>query len=113
MRDVPGSTRQERKMDYSPIAHTNLPMPGGRLGYPTSSRAAHVARVKAALLRAAQDALDAEGFTQVVAPVLTSLSGACGDPTTLISVDVRGSRAYLGQTPQVDLERMMRELGRV
>ena len=77
------------------------------------SRAANVAIIKAGLLRAAQNSLDGDGFTQIVAPMLTSLSGACGDPTSLISVDVRGQRAYLGQTAQLHLEPMMRELGKV
>jgi asparaginyl-tRNA synthetase len=113
MRDASGNTWQEPKMDFSYVAQSNFPMPRSGHSEPTPSRAAQVARVKAALLRAAQHTLDAEGFTQVVAPVLTTLSGACGDPTTLISVDVRGSRAYLGQTAQLHLEPMMRELGRV
>lgn len=77
------------------------------------SPAAHVARVKASMLRATQDTLDSEGFTQVVAPVLTSLVGACGEPGTLIPVDVRGRRAYLRQTSQLHLEPLMRELGKV
>ncbi len=74
---------------------------------------AHVARVKAALLRAAQNCLDDEGFTQVLAPVLTTLMGACGEPGTLIPVDVRGRQAYLRQTSQLHLEPLMRELGKV
>src|SRR5438132_2350729 len=77
------------------------------------SQVANIARVKAALLRAAQDTLDTEGYTQVLAPLLTTLSGACGDPTSLISVDVRGRKAYLRQTSQLHLEPLMRELGKV
>ena len=100
-------------MDFTYVPRSNPPASMGGQGQTSPSRAAHIARVKATLLRAAQDALDAEGFTQVIAPVLTTLSGACGDPTSLISVDVRGSRAYLGQTAQLHLEPMMRELGRV
>jgi asparaginyl-tRNA synthetase len=100
-------TRQEEKMTFSNFA------PAGLYGSPAMSRTAHVARVKATLLRAAHDTLDAEGFTQVVAPLLTTLSGACGDPTSLISVDVRGRQAYLRQTSQLHLEPLMRELGKV
>src|SRR5918912_2746439 len=80
------------RMDYSTAIYENIrvpsvePVPQVR----DWSRVASVARVKAALLRAAQDTLDAEGYTQVVAPLLTSLSGACGDPGTLIPVEVRG-----------------------
>lgn len=77
------------------------------------SEHANIAAVKAALLRAAHNTLDRQGFTQVVAPVLTSLSGACGDPGTLIPVDLPSGRAYLRQTSQLHLEPLMRELGMV
>ncbi len=80
---------------------------------PALSKAAHVAKVKAAMLRAAQDTLDREGFTQVVPSMLTTLCGACGDPGTLLPVDVDGRQAYLRQTSQLHLEPLMRELGRV
>ena len=100
-------------MDFSTASYYSLPMPGYRPPTQEWSRQAHVARVKAALLRAAQDTLDAEGYTQVVAPLLTSMSGACGDPGTLISVDVRGRQAYLRQTSQLYLEPWMRQLGKV
>ena len=80
---------------------------------PALSKAAHVARVKAAMLRAAQDTLDREGFTQVVPSVLTNTCGACGDPGTLLPVEVGGKQAYLRQTSQLHLEPLMRELGRV
>ena len=77
------------------------------------SKAAHVAKVKAAMLRAAQDTLDQAGFTQVVPSMLTTTCGACGDPGTLVPVDMGGRQAYLRQTSQLDLEPLMRELGRV
>lgn len=77
------------------------------------SKSAHIARVKAALLRGAHDTLEREGFTQVIAPTLTSLAGACGDPGTLIPVQLPGEQAYLRQTSQLHLEPYMRELGRV
>lgn len=89
----------------------NLPL--DRPDAPHWSQTARIARVKAAMLRAAQDTLDGEGFTQVVAPLLTSMSGACGEPGTLIPVDLYGKKAYLRQTSQLDLEPLMRELGRV
>src|SRR5438874_2310785 len=65
------------------------------------------------MLRAAQDTLDAEEFTQVVAPILTELSGACGEPGTLIPVSIHGRQSYLRQTSQLHLEPLMCELGRV
>lgn len=80
---------------------------------PGWSKAAHVAKVKAAMLRAAQDTLDRQGFTQVVPSMLTTMCGACGDPGTLVPVAVGGKQAYLRQTSQLHLEPLMRELGRV
>lgn len=80
---------------------------------PTWSKAAQVARVKAAMLRAAEDTLDGEGFTQIVPSALTTMAGACGDPGTLIPVELGGGQAYLRQTAQLHLEPFMRELGRV
>src|SRR5205823_1114147 len=100
-------------MDMTPIAHSNLFMPSSYHGQAVQSQTAQIARVKASLLRGAQDTLDGEGFTQVVAPTLTTLSGACGDPGTLISVDRRGHRTFLAQTAQLHIEPMMRELGGV
>ena len=76
-------------------------------------KSAHVARVKAALLRSAQATLDREGFTQIMPPTLTTLSGACGEPGTLIPVNLDGSQSYLRQTSQLHLEPLMRMLGRV
>lgn len=80
---------------------------------PAISKAGHIARVKAAILRAAQGVLDGEGYTQIVPALLTTLSGACGDPGTLMPVDTGGRQAYLRQTSQLHLEPLMRELGRV
>lgn len=77
------------------------------------TRAANIARVKAALLRSAQNTLDQEGFTQVVAPTITHFSGACGEAGTLISVQVDGQTAYLRQTAQLHLEPLMQSLGAV
>src|SRR5215203_4225383 len=73
-------------------------------GTAQSSRAAHIARVKAALLRAAQNTLDAADFTQVVAPTLTSQSGGCGEPGSLISIQLGDKTAFLRQTAQLHLE---------
>ncbi|MFL5732312.1 MAG: amino acid--tRNA ligase-related protein [Chloroflexia bacterium] len=100
-------------MDFPTVAYNSSPLPDTLPPTQDWGRAAAIARVKAALLRAAQDTLDAEGYTQVVAPLLTSISGACGDPATLISVDVRGRQTYLRQTSQLHLEPLMRRLGKV
>jgi asparaginyl-tRNA synthetase len=75
--------------------------------------AAHIARVKAALLRSAESTLDAAGFTQVIAPVLTRMSGACGEPGSLIPVKLAGGDLFLRQTAQLHLEPLMQELGAV
>lgn len=87
----------------------------GRVGAGTapSTRAAHIARVKAALLRSAQNTLDAADFTQVVAPTLTSQSGACGEPGSLIPIQLGDKKAFLRQTAQLHLEPLMQELGAV
>src|SRR5215208_2666955 len=76
-------------------------------------KSAQVARVKAVLLRSAQAILDREGFTQVMPSTLTTLSGACGEPGTLIPVNLHGGQSYLRQTSQLHLEPLMRMLGRV
>jgi asparaginyl-tRNA synthetase len=65
------------------------------------------------MLRALQNTLDLEGFIQVFPPTLTSLAGACGEPGTLIAVELHGTRVYLRQTSQLHLEPLMRELGKV
>lgn len=80
---------------------------------PQGSRAADIARVKAALLRAAQNTLDDADFTQVVAPTLTSQSGACGEPGSLIPIQLGDKTAFLRQTAQLHLEPLMQELGAV
>ena len=89
-----------------------LPAHGTPL-HSSTVRSAHIARVKAALLRSAQATLDQEGFTQVMPSTLTTLSGACGEPGTLIPVDLNGEKSYLRQTSQLHLEPLMRMLGRV
>ncbi|HST04445.1 MAG TPA: amino acid--tRNA ligase-related protein [Chloroflexia bacterium] len=99
--------------------HTNAPYavpiimpPSGTIGASTKE-AAHIARVKAAILRSAQNTLDNAGFTQVIAPTFTQMSGACGEPGTLIPVKLAGGNAFLRQTAQLHLEPLMRELGAV
>ncbi|MEO5951279.1 MAG: amino acid--tRNA ligase-related protein, partial [Chloroflexia bacterium] len=82
-------------------------------GTAPSTRAAHIARVKAALLRSAQNTLDAADFIQVVAPTLTSQSGACGEPGSLIPIQLGDKKAFLRQTAQLHLEPLMQELGAV
>lgn len=77
------------------------------------SRAANIARVKAAMLMSVQSTLDQEGFTQVVPSMLTTMCGACGDPGTLVPVEVGGQQTYLRQTAQLHLEPLMRELGKI
>jgi asparaginyl-tRNA synthetase len=91
----------------------SAPAPAVKPGTGSTNEAAVIARTKARLLRAAEDTLDEHDFTQVFAPTLTQLSGACGEPGTLISVDVHGTRSYLRQTSQLHLEPLMRDLGRV
>src|SRR5436309_464640 len=58
------------RMDYSTVTYENFRVSSSEPPAQVRdwSRVASVARVKATLLRAAQDTLDAEGYTQVVAP---------------------------------------------
>lgn len=96
-------------MNLATTLYASPPLPGAD----HRTDAANIVTVKASLLRAAEDTLDAEGFTQVLVPLLTQLSGACGEPGTLIPVHIQGQQAYLRQTSQLHLEPLMRELGRV
>lgn len=93
------------RISYNPLAFAT--------SQPLLSKAAQIARVKAAMLRALQDSLDRQGFTQVTPSLLTTMAGACGDPGTLMQVELGGQRALLRQTSQLHLEPLMRELGRV
>ena len=96
-----------------PSGYFSAPTPTAKPRPGSVNETAVIARTKARLLRAAEDTLDEHGFTQVFAPTLTQLSGACGEPGTLIPVDVHGTRAYLRQTSQLHLEPLMRDLGKV
>lgn len=96
----------------APYAVPAIMPPSGTIGASTKE-AAHIARVKAAILRSAQNTLDNAGFTQVIAPTFTQMSGACGEPGTLIPVKLAGGNAFLRQTAQLHLEPLMRELGAV
>lgn len=98
---------------YQPAFPVTLYKDQMQSGASSWSRAAHVARIKAALLRVAHNTLGNEDFTQVIAPTITSLTGACGDPGTLIPITLNGQQSYLSQTSQLHLEPYMRELGRV
>lgn len=99
-------------METATFAPTYLPAHGTHDAHP-APRPAHIARVKAALLRSAQATLDQEGFIQVIPSTLTTLSGACGEPGTLIPVKLNGGQSYLRQTSQLHIEPLMRMLGRV
>jgi len=99
-------------METATFAPGYLPAFGAHNIHP-ASRPAHIARVKAALLKNAQATLDQEGFTQVIPSTLTTLSGACGEPGTLIPVNLNGGQSYLRQTSQLHIEPLMRMLGRV
>jgi asparaginyl-tRNA synthetase len=76
-----------------------------------SSRQHAVLRVRAAVIRAAREYLDAHGFTVFDAPILTP--AACEGTTTLFPVDYFGETAYLTQSGQLYAEAGAMALGKV
>ncbi|MDI7266836.1 MAG: asparagine--tRNA ligase [Myxococcota bacterium] len=76
------------------------------------SRRQHaVLRVRAEIIRAIRDHLDAGGFTLVDAPIFTP--AACEGTSTLFETDYFGDKAYLTQSGQLYMEAAAMALGRV
>lgn len=74
-------------------------------------RQAAIMRVRAEVIRAAREHLDAQGFTLVDAPVLTP--AACEGTSTLFDTDYFGETAYLTQSGQLYNEAAAMALGKV
>jgi len=74
-------------------------------------RQAAIMRVRAEVIRACRDHLDAQGFLPVDAPVLTP--SACEGTSTLFGTDYFGEQAYLTQSGQLYNEAAAMALGRV
>lgn len=76
------------------------------------SRQQHaILRIRAEIVRAIRDHLDANGFTLVDAPIFTP--AACEGTSTLFETDYFGAKAYLTQSGQLYMEAGAMALGRV
>ena len=74
-------------------------------------RQSAILRVRATIMRAAQEYLDDNGFVRTDAPVLTP--AACEGTSTLFPVDYFGEEAYLTQSGQLYIESTALALGKV
>lgn len=65
---------------------------------------ADIILIRAAVLKSFRQTLDERNFIEIQTPVLTSLTGACEDLSTLFSLPYFEQRAFLRQTSQLYLE---------
>jgi asparaginyl-tRNA synthetase len=61
-------------------------------------------KIRATAMQAIRQTLESEGYLEVQTPILTSLTGACEDLSTLFDVEYFDKRAFLRQTSQLYLE---------
>lgn len=76
-----------------------------------SPRQAAILRIRAGIIRAIRNFLDANGFVVADPPVITP--AAAEGSTTLFGIDYFGEKAYLSQSGQLYLEALAMALGRV
>jgi asparaginyl-tRNA synthetase len=76
-----------------------------------SPRQAAILRIRAAIMRAAQEFFDTRGFTRTDPPILTP--AACEGTSTLFELDYFGDPAYLTQSGQLYIESTAMALGKV
>jgi asparaginyl-tRNA synthetase len=76
-----------------------------------SRRQQAILRVRAEIIRAIRDHLDAQGFLLIDAPLLTP--AACEGTSTLFETDYFGDKAYLTQSGQLYMEAAAMAFGRV
>ena len=74
---------------------------------------ANIVSIEAELLRAGRQYFDTHGFTEVVTPHITKITGSCENIDTLFGLDYFGKEAYLVQTGQLYLEALIPALGNV
>ncbi|MEO6829689.1 MAG: amino acid--tRNA ligase-related protein, partial [Acidobacteriaceae bacterium] len=74
-------------------------------------RQAAILRIRAEIMRAAQEHFDTNGFTRTDPPILTP--AACEGTSTLFPVDYFGDQAYLTQSGQLYIESTAMALGKV
>ena len=79
----------------------------------TDLRCRPLLHVRARLLGAVRDFLNGQDWIEVDAPMITSLTGACEDASTVFGLDYYGRRACLRQTAQLHLEPLVGLEGRV
>lgn len=76
-----------------------------------SARQHAILRIRAEVIKAIRDWLDAHGFVNVDTPILTPAS--CEDTTTLFETDYFGEKAYLTQSGQLYNEATIGAFGKV
>jgi len=76
-----------------------------------SPRQAAILRIRAAIMRAAQEFFDTRGFIRTDPPILTP--AACEGTSTLFELDYFGDPAYLTQSGQLYIESTAMALGKV
>jgi asparaginyl-tRNA synthetase len=76
-----------------------------------SPRQAAILRIRAEIMRAAQEYFDSNGFTRTDPPILTP--AACEGTSTLFPVDYFGDQAFLTQSGQLYIESTALALGKV
>jgi asparaginyl-tRNA synthetase len=76
-----------------------------------SPRQAAILRIRATIMRAAQEYFDTNGFIRTDPPILTP--AACEGTSTLFTLDYFGDPAYLTQSGQLYIESTALALGRV
>ena len=76
-----------------------------------STRQAAILRIRAEIMRAAQEYFDSNGFTRTDPPILTP--AACEGTSTLFPVDYFGEEAFLTQSGQLYIEATALALGKV
>lgn len=76
-----------------------------------SPRQAAILRIRAAIMRSAQEYFDTHGFTRTDPPILTP--AACEGTSTLFELDYFGDPAYLTQSGQLYIESTALALGKV
>ena len=74
-------------------------------------RQSAILRIRAEIMRAAQEHFDTHGFTRTDPPILTP--AACEGTSTLFPVDYFGDEAYLTQSGQLYIESTAMALGKV
>ncbi len=74
-------------------------------------RQAAILRIRAEIMRAAQEHFDTNGFTRTDPPILTP--AACEGTSTLFPVEYFGDQAYLTQSGQLYIESTAMALGKV